>query len=333
MLKKIFIFLIFIFLQACVSLNGDETHKEMPKITLQMPLSEVISIGIDFGEQSLPSVKRYIAKKKDSKQAADLLSTLILSKHNSLAPHKLINAFRLYQDTADQKAPEVFAKTVRSERALAVQLSWHIAAQLPSKTMSKQIETVLTEAIIENDIDRFFLPEMAEAVAANDLKDSYTLIRQGLFLTHHPAYAKALSSLNPSLASDDFLDYLNLASIEELRQLNMKSVDPLTCSEILTHFSSKPPSIHHSKINVLFLFAVSRNAALSGLAKNIIDSYLPEHGPTLAAILAKEASWLQLAYIEGLRRQYTSVSGLFLQDLKAISAQQDVLDEIDQVLR
>ena len=78
---------------------------------------------------------------------------------------------------------------------------------------------------------------MANAVAANQLTDAYTLIREGLMQQGGEEFVNAMIALNPKRASWDFLDYLAQASAEELRQLTLSSVDLFSCVAILKHLS------------------------------------------------------------------------------------------------
>lgn len=331
-IKLIFMCLV-VGLVSCTTIDKTDNAAEPPAITKDMPLSDAIHAALTYGDQTLVSVKKLLSKRGQWPQAAQALRALILEHHEKWQSPRLINAFALYQASGDNLAPELFKKIVRSDRRLAQQLVWSLASQLPSPQMAKQIENRLTEAIVDNEISELYIPYMADAIAANQLKDSYTLVRQGLFVTNHVAFARAMAKLKPERASNDFLDYLAMAPVEELRQLNLKTVDALSCMEILTHMTAFPPRISHPKIDALFLFSISRNAALSEMSRQVISGFLPEHASAMASVLVRLPPWVQLAYVEGVRRQYSAVLGLFLAELKKVSAQKEVIDEIDQVVR
>ena len=317
----------------CATIDDADGPREAPTITSKTPLPEAIDAALTFGDQTLVQTKRTISRRRQWPKTAVILRQLILKNHEDWSSNQLVNAFALYQASGDPKASEVFEAVSRSDRRLGQQLGWYLASQLPSKPMADRIEARLTAAVVDNDLADLYVPYLADAIAANGLRDSYTIVRQGLFVTNHVAFARSMARLDAKAASRDFLGYLALAPIEELRQLNMKTVDVLACTEILTHMIAYPPSLTDVRFPVLFHFSVSRNTALAEMARKVLENYIPEHGQVLASMLIKLPAWMQLAYIERVRRQYSTSDGLFLQEVRKLSAQKDVIDELDRVIR
>ena len=64
-----------------------------------------------------------------------------------------------------------------------------------------------------------------------------------------------MAHLNPLSAANDFLDYLSLAPVEELRQLAQKTINLYTAQVAFKHFIRYPISINHPKSQILFLGA------------------------------------------------------------------------------
>lgn len=319
---------------SCASLSGNRNKKkEPPEITHEMPLSDAIEAGMEHGEVTLNKVIRLIKIRKQWAVAGDILFDSIKNNYQSWPSVRLINAAQLYELSAHSKSDELFYLLSFSERHLIQQLAWHLAGSRPSKQMAVKIEERLTVAIDTNELKEIYWPGMADAVAANMLKSSYTVVRQGLFENNHIAFAKAMIALNPSGATDDFLDYLSLASLEELRQLSLNSVDVFTCVEILKHLKNFPPSVSHRKFTHLFYYAISRNTALAEMARSILEDFFPGQNSMLAQMLSRLPNWVQIAFVEGSRRQMTPKLSLFLKELKGTTSQKEVVEEIDHVVR
>jgi len=177
------------------------------------------------------------------------------------------------------------------------------------------------------------IPGTARAIMANKLTKSYTVVRQGLLMKGHEAFAEAMISLNPKAASSDFLDYLALAPPEELRQLTLSSVNLYTCMVILQHLAKVQAPISHPRIENLFFYSVSRANGLAELAQSAIERYLPRNKEHLAYNLTKLPVWVQIAYLENARRRMNPKVGILLAELKKVSSQRDVIEEIDEVIR
>jgi hypothetical protein len=324
-----------VFVMGCSSLSSNPKVLKDPlgEMNQKTPLADLLDIALTYGEEPMDKAKKLISKRKLWPQTAQALQILILDHHESWPSARLMNGFALYQMAKDPKSPKVFQKTVRSDRLLAQDLAWGLAAHLPSPAMAKEIESRLDEALIYEEIQDLFRPQMPLALAANQLTKSYSFLKQGLITTNHPTFVEGMAKLNPKQASGDFLDYLAQAPVEELRQLNLKTVDLMSCLGMLAHMKEVPPPVTHPRFEALFLFSISRNTALNELARSVLGTYLPRESETLSIILSAQPSWVQLAYIENARRDFTPALGLLLSELKKRTAQKDVIHELNQVLR
>ncbi len=319
------------FLTQCVSFQSEE--KKPPVITSAMPRAEALEAAITFGDETLEHVRRLLQKRKEKTQAGNELFHLIGKNFLLWPANSLVNAMRLYQSLNHAEPHKLFAILVRSERPHAQRLAWRLAASLPGDLMAKEIDRRLTEDLKEDTLSDDLFPEMAQAVASNRLVTAYTIVKKGLFTVHHPAFAEAMATLMPSRAAEDFLSYLALASPEELRQLNLVHVDLLTCSRIFEHLVTHPMPIVGSQVDILFYYAVSRTTALSEGAKKVLAKLMEADISYLAFVFINLPTWAQVAYIEGTHRNYTATAGHFLGEVEKRSAQTEIIEEIQSVLR
>jgi hypothetical protein len=311
---------------SCVSFNSKK-EKELPKITDTMPLKDAIVNAVEFGGPTLSQVNKLIKKRKEWSKAEEYLYKILLTD-NDITASSLINAMELFRASQSSRAPIIFKKFVNDSTLIKRQLAWQLAADAPSQAMGREVENHLTEAVAENELNLVYIPAMADAVAANRLVDSYTIVREGLYFSGDIAFARAMITLNPGQASIDFLEYLAKAPVEELRQMSLKSVDVYTCTLILEHFRAYQPPVSNPRIETLFFYSISRNNALAEMARDVFEKYLPKHSEAFALTLSRLPSWMQLAFVERSSKRLTPVISLFLDDLRKVSADKDVVDEI-----
>ena len=158
-------------------------------------------------------------------------------------------------------------------------------------------------------------------------------IQQGLMTTGQEAFALSMAQLDASRASNDFLDYLALASAEELRQLTQNSVNVYTCLIALKHLQAHPAPLSHAHAEHLVYYAVSRNNGLADLGQMALESYRPKERSQVAIMMSRMPQWVQIAYVESVRRKKAPAITLLLGELKKISSSTDVVEEVDEVLR
>lgn len=327
--KNIFV-LGFIFLSGCVSLSEKET-KVAPTITADMPLEEAIVAGIKFGGTTLKATKSYVASKKKFAETNSIIRNKIERNYKSWSVDQLVNSLNLYQYTKPKNPDTLFELLVNSKRSTVKVIAWHLAAGFPSKKMGEKIEKVLTLAVERNSLGEVFIPQMANAVAANRLKSVYSIIRKGLIDTNEITFAQTMIHLDPHRASEDFLTYLAGSPVEELRQLTLKTLNPYTVVVALQHLQSHPAEIDHKDFNYLYFFAVSRNNVIAELAREVLENYLPKYRVALAAKLNKLPVWVQVSFIENSKHDMTAALGSFFRELKKYSVNRAVLDEINSV--
>ncbi|MCX6111305.1 MAG: hypothetical protein NTZ90_17045 [Proteobacteria bacterium] len=306
-------------------------NKPPPVIYANMDLEKAVAAGIDFGGDTLTNVKRLIKRRNLTEPAYAMVAKVLHENIQSYEHNQLINAGHLYASLPLPVAPAMFHDLVGSGRPLAQQLGWQLAAVKPSPQLVKVIENELTRAIADNDEDSVLVPQMANAVRANHLRDAYTLLRQGLMSKGDEEFALGMIALNPSAASDDFLPYLALPPAEELRQLTMSSVNLYTCITILKHLQKVPPAAGKPGFDHLLFYAVSRNPTLAELAQGVLEQFLPEQTEYLAQMLARQPAWVQIAYVESARRRMNPKEGLLLSELKKSTSENDVVQEISEL--
>ncbi|MEZ4742171.1 MAG: hypothetical protein R3B45_06970 [Bdellovibrionota bacterium] len=329
---RVFTLLISIIPLSCVSLTGDDRADKPPLLNASLPLEKIVDASINYGGKTLNDGKDLIRRLNKEKEAALLVQLSIANHYRQWDRPQLVNAVNIYQATQPEKPEETFDLLIQSERKLARDLSWYIAGTFSTKTMGAAIDRHLTVAIEKNDIDEILSsPQFPSAVAANQLKGLYSLLRLGLFRTNSDSFASAMIALNSKQATADFLEYLAQAPVDELRQLTMVKLNVFTCIRALNHMVAVPPKISHPRFEHLFYFAISRNTTLSELSRRLIMSYLPNHAALVARHLARLDNWVQIAFIEGSRRNMTPVLGGMFSELRKQSSAKDVIEEIDAI--
>lgn len=238
---------------------------------------------------------------------------------------------QLFQFAPIDVSEALFHHLITSSRPLARQSGWQLAASKPSKILRAAIDKELNRAVLQNDEESLFMPQMAAAVKAHQLTSAYTVLRLGLFSTGSEAFVTAMSALNPKSASEDFLSYLALVPPEELRQLTITTIDLYAAMNALKHLQKNPASISNPQMPHLYYYAVSRNAGLSEMANTVLDTYYLFHKPQLARMLSLLPTWVQVAYVESTRRNNNPQRIAFLLDLKKVSTQSEVVDELGDV--
>ena len=336
MLKITTVSIFFLMITNCASVKKLLTpeNKEQ-QVTLATPLDKAISISIKSNKSNIDITKKIIKNNNLFKQASRLLTKEIINLHSQLSKIQLINATNLFQYSkpSTKQVINVFDVLLDSDNFASQKIAWILASNFPSQELGKRIENFLTESITNNEINTLINPHMADAIANNNLIDSYTIVKQGLFTQHHLAYTKAMKRLNPKQASLDFLDYLAIPEAEEVRQLNFSSINMFICYEILNHFTNNLLPINHPNFKNLFFYSVSRNNSLAELARKVIHNNVPQNKSYLAALLAQTPLWVQMSFVERTRRNYSTISGSLLSELKGITSHKDVMAEISNVLR
>ena len=321
-------------LYGCASISSDPAHKEVvapPTITQTMPLDEALEAAIHFGGDTARQVRKVVAKRKEWPAAEKYLVQAIQDGVIKYENQDLANAVMLYVSGPVKPSAALFKKMVGSGRPVARGLGWQMAGALPGKVMSQAMEQELSRALVEGDESDILIPQMAQAAQSNRLVSAYTMVRQGLMRTGYEDFATALSVLDPERASDDFMEYLAMCPPEELRQMTVTSINIISANVALSHFQKHPPRISHPQIENLFYFAISRNPALGELGGAVTDMLASMHRKQMAVVLSRMPVWAQIAYIESARRNLSQTRRTLLSELRAVTPQAEVAEELGEI--
>lgn len=333
MIRNMFLAIFATVLTTCATTAGENqrAQKQPPQITRDMPLESALQAGIDFGGETARDVRKLISKRKQWPLAEKMLYQAVQEGIIKYENTQLVNVVMLYIAGPVTPQEALFNQLVSSGRPLARQLAWQMAAALPGKVMRSAMEREMNRAVFDGDEDDILIPAMAAAVQANRMTTAYSLVRRGLMTKNLEDFAQAMATLNPEQATSDFLDYLALCPPEELRQLSVSSVNIFAATIALNHMMKFPPNTTNPNVDVLFNYAISRNPGLSDLATTLVENIAQKNPNGMAMTLSRMPVWTQVAFIEGSRRNMTATKRVFLGELKRVSAQADVVDELGDI--
>lgn len=320
----------------CATTSKTDSNKNTnlpppPEISKATSTDDLVSLAIEYGGVTLQKVKKQIRDRNIVAEVESQLVPVLKKSADTLADHQLLNAANLYGYLPTKVNPDLFLTLVQNERLISRRVGWQLAAQKFDPQLGLIMDRALSQALIENNLSQVLLPQMANAVRINRLKSAYTVVRQGLMEQGDEEYALAMITLNPSRASEDFIPYLVLAPADELRQLTVSSVKIYSVMTILRHLKNYPPSIGIQGFDHLFAYMVSRNNGISDLTRAVLETYLPANANSLAIGLAKQPPWLQVAFLENVRRQTSPGLALLLQELKQTTSEINVARDIDEI--
>ncbi len=246
----------------------------------------------------------------------------------------LKRAMGFYLACPDGDAPEIFAQLVTQNRLATKARAWQLARTRPSPAMAKSIGLRLTSALGKADLDGLATAQVAEAVQANLVPESYTFLRKGFAVLQRPEFLRAMLVVDPEHARDDALSYLAKASFEELSSGEMKNVDPGVCKDVLAYLANYPPPLNHPNLGHLFLFAVASNKGLATRAVDVLSKMAAKQSPDLATAFSKMARDVQLAYAARLREvtQAGSDEALIMlrREIRSRVTDKEVVAELDR---
>jgi hypothetical protein len=330
LMATISVFLGLFLFVGCASFT-DSSADKAPVIDSKLSIAELTKAGIDFGDKTIIEVKKELTKRQAWPEASKVISSQIQKNHSGWSSFAMINAVNLYVASSPEKPEILFQLLLKSDKPVVRQVAWHIASILASPAIKTAAEAELTSLIERNTLQENYFPQLAKAIAANQLEASYSLLREGLLFTHSDAYADAMIQINPRQASSDFLDYLSLVSVEELRQISITSINVYTAMGMFRHLMKYPVEISHPKFDHIFLYAISRNIAFKNIGRDLLEVYIVENRNHLALVLSRMPIWIQLAFVEGSRHQLNPVVGRLLSELKTLSREKAVVDEINSI--
>ena len=146
----------------------------------------------------------------------------------------------------------------------------------------------------------------------------------------HEEFASAMVILDPTRASDDFIEYLSTCPPEELRQISVSSINVYSATVALNHLIKSPPVANNARIEVVFYYAISRNSGLAELGTKLVDILAVKDQRGMAITLSRLPTWAQVAFIETSRRSMTPTRRVFLSELMRVSPQAEVADELGE---
>lgn len=333
-MSKILIFTMILGLTTSCTTTGSKAptpEQQAPRITKEIPLQEALQAGIDFGGETAKDVRKLVSKRKQWPMAEKILYQAIQDGIIKYENPQLINAVMLYIAGPVTPQEALFQQLVSSGRPLARQLAWQMAAALPGKVMRLAMEREMNRAVFDDEEDEILIPAMASAVQSNRLTSAYSLVRRGLMLKGNEDFAQAMVTLNPEQATNDFLDYLSLCPPEELRQLTVSTINVLSATIAFGHMMKFPPRVSDSRVETLFYYAISRNPGINEAANLVIDRMTEKNQSAMAITLARMPLWTQVAYIEASRRNLSSTKRVFLGELRRVSSQSEIVDELTDI--
>lgn len=318
---------LFALASACQTTQPEQVEK--PEIDSGMDLSEAYGHARTFGGDILQKVKD-LARTRNEIPALQKLTEEDLIKNNaSFKPGELSNVSNLYLYSWQKIEPAPLRALLESKSVEAQRMGWRMAAIKPSAAVAQTLEQHINKAMSAGREDELLSPEMALAIKENAMKAEYTFLVRGLMLQGNPEYANAMLSLDPRSATGPFLNYLMQADLEDLRQLNQKTVNVYTCTVIFRFLLENPLPMSHPGVPSLFLFAVSRNRGLAEMANAVLEKHIPENRAAFAAMLARLPVPVQIAFIENTQREMTTNLQLLLTELKDVVQHREVIEELN----
>ncbi len=113
--------------------------------------------------------------------------------------------------------------------------------------------------------------------------------------------------------------------------MSVSSVNIFAATIALNHMIKYQPNVAHEQIETIFYYAISRNPGLSDIASGLIESIMVKNQSAMAVTLARMPVWAQIAFIESSRRNLTASKRVFLSELKRVTAQREVVDELGEI--
>jgi hypothetical protein len=307
--------------------SGAPTEK--PQITRDMSLEDAYRKAVSYGAESLQELRELAKDRNQTAELHKIAEVDLLKEYDNLPTPVLLNVAHVYRVSGNTMNPEVLNRLARSKQEAVRRIGWRLASTRPSADVGRMIESLLSESLTKGRETDMLVPEMAMAIQENGIKSAYSFLVLGLMQQGAPEYANAMLALDANRASGPFIDYLNKADLDDLRQLNQKTVNLLTCTVIFRFFSENPLPLNHPGMPIIFQYAVSRNRALSEMAFAILDRHIPENRLALAVLLSRQPVPVQIAFIESSQRETTANLRLFLDDMKEVAQQKEVIEELN----
>lgn len=315
-------------LVSCATLEED---KGPPALTEKTSIQMIFDTAIQYGGDTLKKAKMLTAKTGRWSQLSSISYQYLLKKVPTRDAQQVHRAASLYLVSTPRVDLRIVKTLSRSRRPDLELIAWQMCSVRPSESTRSFLEEEASYFISSNQEARIMTPEFAYAVSSNQVKSLFSVMVRGLSTQGSDVFARAMISLNSGDLSQPFMDYLSRADLDDLRQINQKTIDPYTSLVILRYFLSHPLPIGHQQLGHIFLYAVSRNIALSDMAREVIEYQLPLHKEVLVQSLARQPLKVQVAYVETIRQNPTSHHRQILFELKKMTRYSEVIEEINSI--
>ncbi len=316
----------------CATVSTDESKP--PLISSETPFEEAIRIAIRYGGKRLDEFKDYARAGKFQPRVSSYTGQLILANGLSMPTGQLLHAAHLYRFSSPSLNPELLKQLLSANSESArKRIGWQMASLMPSAEVAAAIESLMSQAVVGGYENRYIMPEMADAVLENDVRSLYSFMRLGLLAQGNDSFAKAMAALQPASAARDFMDYLAIASLDDLRQMNQETVNMYSCLVILRFYLTHPLPVADPKVAQLYLYAISRNNALSDMARAVLDRQIPAFKAQMLHYLSRQPMEVQMAFVEGTRHSPSPNIKLLLSEFKSMTAFREVEQEIESIHR
>lgn len=187
---------------------------------------------------------------------------------NEISDETLARSLELMSKCPASEAPAVFEALV--SRPHYRDRAWMLAASHPSNAMAKVLAEHLSKAMVAPETNLILTSSLADALRINKVPGSYTLLRQGLGTPDAFAFARAMTALEPSLASDDLLTYL--AKVDHGANGKTAEAPARPILRAIFHaLVANPPSLRHPNLDQLFHYASSTDGDVAKAARDVVS--------------------------------------------------------------
>lgn len=324
-------FFFMISIEGCSTPNSSNKSSEENQFDEEAPLEDNIKLAIETTGITFVKVNKHIKKKNLYAKTNSYAKKYLLDHTEVLNEIRTKRAVHFYKIKNGKPDNRLIKYLIEHDHLEANKAGWQLASYYPSAGIKKFIEGIISIALVKNSESRLYYQEVAFAILSNKITNVFTFLRQGLLYTGIKAFAQAMAYLLPEKSSNKFMTYLSLATLEDLRQLNQKTIELNTAVFILNHFVKFPPDSDHKNIAHLFYYSVSRNSGLRELSFPILENLILDAKSKLADNLAKLPRWVQVSFVERNKDKSSKVVMLFLQELKTSTPHKEVIDEISRI--
>lgn len=307
--------------------NRPLTREELSALTVEA----LIELAVSPGRNSVVQIAAEIYKKREPKKVAEIVAQNLTRAEAETADFRLWNFGKLsYLLKIEFNQQQVMA-WLSHRHEIVRRIAWRLASFGKKYISDENIEVHVAGLVNRGRESSLFVPEFAEAIGARQLRNYYSLVRQGLMETGLDAFATSLIRLNPKAASSDFLVYLSSIPVEDLRQMSQESMKPETVVVIFDHLGAFTPSPSNSMSSYLFVYTISRNMLISEKAQEILEKMMRTDAMTMAIYLARMDEWIQTAFVETARKNLNPTLKSFLMQLKEYTPHQYVVADISSI--